>query len=402
LRAAGETREIRYDPDEFHLVVDGRAEGSDDYEEFNLAGPYSDWRAAPRGRRQEEVVRRYAAGRLFEVPRTFAEVRDRLVPILRHRLRHVVRQLRSRLGELPESQGEPMLYPPLAEHLTVGLAIDMPDTIVEVTGGLLGGWGVSADEAMNLARDNLRRMSAGGPRPLAPGVWSSPWYDNHDVSRLVLEDLVRDCEVKGDYVAMVPERHTLLVTGSDDPAGLLVMLRFAEEALRQLGSRPISNIPVRLRHGAWAPYAPDTEHADHPELKGYQRLRLKERAEDYHEQTELLRRLYEKAGEQVIVSYCGRADHEKTGAAFTFCTWSEYVPNLLPRADYVTFGGIKPGGEGELIQVAFADWERVLSVVGGLMQKTDHWPERFRVDSFPTAEHWRVPTSAGGATCRVS
>ena len=40
----------------------------------------------------------------------------------------------------------------------------------------------------------------------APGVWASPWRDNYDASRLVLLDLIRRHKVKGDYVAMVPNR----------------------------------------------------------------------------------------------------------------------------------------------------------------------------------------------------
>jgi hypothetical protein len=87
----------------------------------------------------------------------------------------------------------------------------------------------------------------------------------------------------------------------------------------------------------------------------------------------------------VIVDRYTAVEHKETGAALSYCCWSERNRILLPRADYVAFGWLRPG-QKEPTEVGLAGWERVVSVVGHLMQKTDHWPERFLVEDFPTAE----------------
>ena len=55
--------------------------------------------------------------------------------------------------------------------------------------------------------------------------------DGYDASRLLLSDLVRQFEVRGEMIAMVPNREDLLITGSEDEDGLRGMLSLAAEAL---------------------------------------------------------------------------------------------------------------------------------------------------------------------------
>jgi hypothetical protein len=56
--------------------------------------------------------------------------------------------------------------------------------------------------------------------------------------------LIRELEVKGDPVAMVPNRDTLLVTGWADEPGLARMAALAEDAAGH--PRPVSGVSVRL------------------------------------------------------------------------------------------------------------------------------------------------------------
>lgn len=63
-------------------------------------------------------------------------------------------------------------------------------------------------------------------------------------SRLLLSNVIRQIEVKGDPVAMIPNRETLIVAGSEDAAGLAAMLLLATEALQQ--PRLISGVALRL------------------------------------------------------------------------------------------------------------------------------------------------------------
>jgi uncharacterized protein YtpQ (UPF0354 family) len=376
LHAAGLTDESHYDADKFEIVL--KAEGRVyDQVRMNLSNVYAEYQAAPRGKR-DEVLQRFARGTLgMEIPTGLAQVREHLVPRVRTHCYYTTMSMRIQLQDAPL---RPSVYRPLGEHLAVGLAVDQKDGIMEVFGDMLADWGIGVEDAFALARDNLRRMSAGGFRSLAPGLFYSPWCDNHDASRLVLDDLVRDCEVKGDYVAMVPNRDTLLLTGADDVAALQAMLQVADGVLHDK-PRPMSGIPVRLRHGVWEPYAPDEFY---PELGPYRFLRLQSQSQDYGEQKELLDQLHAKMEKDIFVASFSVIQNKHTEALLSYCVWADGVEALLPRTEQVFF--MRMRGEGEGAVVASAAWEHVVEVVGGSMQQTEDYPPRFRVDGFPTEE----------------
>ena len=71
-------------------------------------------------------------------------------------------------------------------------------------------WGVSLYEALEAARRNLEQMGniafASLQNDAGDGVYFSAVGDNYDASRLVMLDLIRKFQVRGDYVAMVPNR----------------------------------------------------------------------------------------------------------------------------------------------------------------------------------------------------
>ena len=376
LRAAGETGTLRYDADKFQVVLDAEGPSSGQVQ-MNLSNVYAEYRGASRSGRRAVIERYVRAARQMEIPSGLAQVREHLVPRVRTRCYYSTLDARFQLQDAPP---RPMVYRPLGEHLAVGLAVDQKDGIMEVFGDMLEDWGLGVEEAFALARDNLRRMSAGGLRSLAPGLYFSPWCDNHDASRLVLDDLVRDCEVKGDYVAVVPNRDTLLVTGADDVAGLQAMLQVTEGVLRDK-PRPMSGIPVRLRRGVWEPYAPDDFH---PELGQYRFIRLQSQAQDYGEQKELLDQLHAKREKDVFVASYSVIQNKQTGALCSYCVWAAGVDALLPRADRLFFMRMKEGGEGAI--AANAGWEHACEVIGERMTPTEDYPPRFLVESFPTAE----------------
>jgi uncharacterized protein YtpQ (UPF0354 family) len=376
LQAAGTTGTLHYDPDKFQVVLKPEGQTYDEVQ-MNLTNVYADYQAAPKDKRRAVIERFIRGTRDMVIPTALAQVRDHLVPRVRSRCYYSTLDLRFQLRDAP---ARPQVYRPLGEHLAVGLAVDQKDGIMEVFGDMLDEWGIGVEDAFALARENLRRMSPASLASLAPGLYYSPCCDNHDASRLVLDDLVRDCEVKGDYVAMVPNRDTLLVTGSDDEAGLGAMLQVAEGVLRDK-PRPMSGSPVRLRRGVWEPYAPDE---DYPHLRQYHVLRVQSLAHDYGEQKELLDQIHAKAEKDVFVATFSALQTKDTGALRSYCVWSEVTGALLPRVDQVFFIRLTEKGEGSV--VANAGWEQVCAVVGSRMKQTDDYPPRFRVESFPSDE----------------
>jgi hypothetical protein len=121
---------------------------------------------------------------------------------------------------------------PLGEVMAVALVHDGPETMRYISPELLASWGISFDTALTHALENLRRRSSEPLEMLAPGTCGSTWRDNYDTSRMLLDEVVRRCPVRGEPVVLLPHRDLLLITGSRDEEGLVLA---AERALALLG-----------------------------------------------------------------------------------------------------------------------------------------------------------------------
>jgi hypothetical protein len=108
----------------------------------------------------------------------------------------------------------------LGDSLGVGLVYDLPEAMWQAQRHHLDARQIGFDERFEAALKNLRRVSEHRLDPVAKGLWASPWRDNHDPSRMPLRDLVRQHDLAGDPVVMVPNRDTLLLAGDDDEEAL--------------------------------------------------------------------------------------------------------------------------------------------------------------------------------------
>ena len=211
------------------------------------------------------------------------------------------------------------------------------------------------------------------------GVYVSAWHDNHDASRLVLIDLIRSLEVKGDHVAMVPHRDVLVVTGSEDVDGLAKMAELAEAATSD--TRFMTAISVRLQWDEWVPFRLPVGHSLHSR---FEYLRYQSITRDYEEQQTLLDQLHERNDEDVFVASYTTTQNQDTGKVSSYCVWSKDVLTLLPEADRVHLFDDSMSGDDKI--VAIATWDRVLEIAGGLMQRQDMCPPRYLADAFPSSE----------------
>ena len=71
--------------------------------------------------------------------------------------------------------------------------------------------------------------------------------------------------------------------------------------------------------------------------------------------------------------------HKETGQQISYCVWTKDTVSLLPRTERIVLGG-----EGHA--PIMAPWEKVVEIAGDLMTPMGIYPERYRVEGFPTAE----------------
>jgi hypothetical protein len=319
-REAGDNSELRFDPSENRIV---RGD-PDPPSTINLANMYQTFLREPRSRRAE-CVRSLARGILTstkELLKDFdlvgADLRPRLWPGAS--FEQVC--LKNILGGGPV-QPKPLLSESIGEHLLLSLAYDRPQAVQSLDDDNLTDWGVTFYEAMEVARQNLQESTVAYGK-IGDGFYSFISGDTYDASRITLVQRTEGLEVNGKVVAMVPNRDSLFVTGSEDEAGFAIMAAMAEKALEQPYS--LSAVPLSFEDGAWQDWLPPEGHPLH---RTFEKIRINWIGPLYHEQVQLLNAIHEKQGIDIFVANYS-AIGKKGGELLTYCIWGKGGDALLP------------------------------------------------------------------------
>ena len=309
------------------------------------------------------------------MPEDFEDVKPDLMPVVRSRAHF---ELNSLGGEVESGKPTSLPYQVLGEHFGIGIVYDLPEAMRSIPQASLDAWGVTYYEALEAAMENLLSLEAKfiGPES-GEGVYLSATGDNYDSSRLLVKEAIRHFQVKGDHVAMVPNRENLIVAGSEDVAGLAGMLKLAAKAMKE--PRPISGIALRLDGDEWTPWLPPPSH---PSYKKFQEFHLQTLGHDYAEQKDLLDKLHEKNGEDVFVAVFS-AIKSPEGKLFSYATWTDTKNSLLPKTDALVIGRV--GGN-----IAMVEWQKAMDVAGDLMEPLDIYPPRYRVRGFPSEKQLKA------------
>jgi len=369
LRAAGVASEVDYQAEDFQLAVRGDKESI-----LFLGNAYHEYNSLDDENRSN-ALRRFIRGWLQAhnpQPEEYADILPDLLPALRSRSFFEAARLRM---EIEGNEDTFLPYQIIGDDLGLGLVYDMPDSMKPISNKELDLWGVTFYEALESARQNLLELR---PRIIGPeegeGMYVFTTNDGYDSTRLVLLELIHQFEVRGDYIAMVPGREMLIVAGSDDTPALEAMVALTKNAFEQ--PRTVSAVAQRLERDEWTPWMPA---ADHPLYNEFQALRLMSMSQDYAEQKTLLDKLHERKSENLFAASYFVMQHKESGAMLNYCLWSAGIRSLLPRAERVVFGSPDQ-------PTVMASWERVEAVVGDMMTPLGIYPERYRVDEFPTPE----------------
>jgi hypothetical protein len=366
---------VRYDPAQFALVAD------DDKESVGtiyLANFWDEYLAAPAEVRPD-YFERFRVLSPPDMPETFEEVRGDVLPVLRPRLHYEQIAAEGRLRNWKDAPGYPRRS--LGDHLELALAHDSPTSIRDLTLNDLRGWGVDPQAAHEQARINLRERSVEPWPRLEPRVraYVSPWQDNLDGGRLALHSLFRSLDLRGDPVAVVPNRDHVLVAGSEDSEALTLLAMAATDLSG--APRPLCPLPVVLPADAetWERFEPRD---GTPEAAPFRQLELAYLTQTYAAQKELLEALHEAGciddgdpGDPPFVA--SLLAFETADQLISVATWTQGVEALLPEAHRISL--IDPDSG----RCVLAAWDQVREVCGALLQPTRHYPPRWLVREFP-------------------
>lgn len=338
---------------------------------IHLGNLRREYEKAPRSERAA-LLQKFLSGVVIDdsLPTDYANARPRLMPVVRSTGSMGIARLSGATSQAPA--GSDPAHRPLVADIVVALVIDLPNAMMYVQDRNLTEWGVSWEQALQDAVDNLRGLPEhGGWREIAPGVWSGEWGDTYESSRLLLPDLIYRLGI-GDPVAMVPFRGALLVTAAGNDAGIARMVQLAHDALDHQG-RWVSFELLRLQGQQWT-------HVDAPgdAAPVQATMRVRSNADDYEGQRRLLEGQHEARNIDIFVASCTlmrKGDEPLT----SYCVWSENVDTLLPQSDSVVLL-YRDGDENWHTRLA---WATVLEQFGHLMERTDHVPARWRVRRFP-------------------
>jgi len=295
---------------------------------------------------------------------------DTLLPLLRSRWSLAGEALTGMIFDT-EAPSAPAVVTHVGSDLGVALIAEGAGPEATLTGAQLSASGLEPETALSMALENLRPRSAAAFDAVKPGVFLSQWRDGYDAARLLFPDLVAALPVKGDPVVMAPTRNTLLIAGADDHSALLALADAGAQTLSAT-DQPLSARPLRLRDGKWTDFALDAE-----ELAPFRDLMRGQWTREYAEQKQLLDQLHAQSGDDILVASYAPMQNRNTGKPFCMTFWVDGFVNLLPHADSVV---LKSATE-----VLVAPWPAATAVIAHRLAPTDHYPLRYRAETFPDA-----------------
>ncbi|WP_433886871.1 hypothetical protein [Pseudomonas vranovensis] len=382
-RAGGYAEPLDYQADDFRLRY-----GAGSY--FNLHNAYRDYLNADKGRKTE-VLNSYLRGLIDSRNSTAAQPLEQVRPLLRPVIRNLAMLEEIRLHQVRNHGWDspcPMAWQPFCEDCVTLLAIDYPDTTSTQTAGPPQDWGISLEQALAIALDNLRDASPDAFEAILPGLYQGAWKDGYDTSRVLLPDVLQRLALKGQPVFMMPSRDVLMVTGDKDADNLRQMVELSFHALEH--GRAQSSQIYTYHDRRIVPFQVQDAHLQ-ARLGDLQRLL---RHGIYSTQKEFLDKIHEAHPEDIFVAtHRLYSDAENGNSSFSIAAWTEGVFTSLPQTDRVIL--VQPQADGSA-QTQVVAWHEVETLLGGLLSKDGElYPPRFRTLGFPSAEQLQQLTPMG-------
>ncbi|HET9654258.1 MAG TPA: hypothetical protein VFP72_02815 [Kineosporiaceae bacterium] len=293
-------------------------------------------------------------------PQSWAQAAPRLMPAVRSA---------SWAAATPE-----VLRRRLLPFVSLQCVIDSDHAMSFATESDLSAWGVSEDEALRQATENLSQgpvqvgTMAGAAFVLGPDGYISSWLAVPDVLARIAAD------VGGTVIAVAADRDHLALVDTDRHALTVDLLGKAlseyKEAVRQLSPVPYLVTPDGLR-----PWDPPAGHPARPLVDEARHLLA---AVEYQLQKARLEDLFDKAGEDVFVAGHTLMQHDD-GHFWSWAGWVRQVTDgLLPQADYVLLGD-----NDDPVPPIAVPWDQALRLAGDALEPTGYDPPLWRYRGWP-------------------
>lgn len=267
-----------------------------------------------------------------------------------------------------------VLRRPLVPLVSLMCAIDSEHAMTFATGADLQTWGVTEEDVLRRAVDNLTsrplKVSRTGTIAvvLGPDGYVSSWLAAPSALAQVADEL------GGEVIAVAATRDQLVLVDAEDAIATVAVL---DDALNEYRSAPrqLSPIPYRVgadRIEAWQPPR------DHPASPLVDRAAHLLSAIEYSHQRARLQDLFTRTGEGVFVAGYMLMEHD-TGAMWSWAAWARQVADgLLPQVDLLLFG------DNDNPDTEFAvPWSEAVRLAGDSLEWSGYDPPLWRHRGWP-------------------
>ena len=269
-------------------------------------------------------------------------------------------------GKAPEE----VRWVPLTDDLC-GLLVVVDKTVTTIGQTHLNSWGTTLEELWPIGLTNLK-LRVGGEWLSSDGkVFCFNHRDDFTNARLLVPGFLDELPIRGPKVVFLPHRNSLIVTAVDDEAGIDTACQLAIEEAAKPGQ--ISLTPLLFRDGKFEPLELDTNHRA---WRAWRELLVLDGRLNYGATASDLQKLL---GPNVLVSDFVASEHPNGGMG-SQAMWAE-TETLLPKVDTVVFyqNDSPP-------KAMTASWSDVRMHCRDLMEPTEHYPMRWRVNGLPDTD----------------
>lgn len=278
------------------------------------------------------------------------------------------------------------VFKDFSPEFKVYLVWDEGDNFVFISDLKLKEWGKTLEDVYAIAMDNLKKRSADKEWELiAQGLYKSHWgqssrgnEDFNQPTRIVFPDLFKKLSLNGNPVVFLIKRDFVLVTGSNDSRGLLkaadISLKCSEDG------RYITGIAYELNNDQWIPFLPDRKD---PSFQRLSNLQKTAKNDEYGEQKISLGKIY---NEIFVASHSLYKDEKNPDLIRSYSVWAQFIPTLLPKTDYIHLLVRESLFSMTVKRTISVPWEIAFSIAGHLFTDMQVYPQRFKVEGFPSEE----------------